>query len=167
MSKLNHLLEYTDYHEVYHLYVRKILSKIFLKVGVKALPDEDHQSSLLRSLIFGFLVSVNDPQVSKEAKSMFESHVNKISLIPANLRQSVYRSIAKECDDKTFETFFQLYRESDLQEEKNRIVYALGSTTCVSRIHRIIDFAMSVSILKTYSSIELLIKIFYFIKSLG
>jgi len=143
LGKLNKVLEYTDYKEVFHLYVRKLLSKIHAKVGNKPLKDEDHQTGLLRSGIISLLVACKDPQLLQEAKSQFEAHVAKISQINPDLRNAIYRAVASDCDDKTFETFFQLHRETELHEEKNRIARSLSATTDVSRIQRIIKFAMS------------------------
>ena len=139
------MLAYTDFQEAFHLYARKLLANIYSKLGSKPVPGEDHQLALLRSRVLGLLVSCKDPQVLQEAKSQFESHLTKINLIPADLRQPIYRAVAGDCDEKTFESFFQLYRESDLQEEKNRIARSLGASKDPVRIRKVIDFAMSVS----------------------
>ena len=146
LGKYNQLLAYTDFEEVFHLYVRKLLSKIHAKLGNKPVPGEQHQTALLRTAVVSLLVSCRDPQVLQDAKSQFESHVAKLTQISPDLRAPIYRAIASDCDEKTFDTFFQLYRETDLHEEKNRIIRSLGATRDQSRIQRVIDFAMSVSV---------------------
>ena len=146
LGKYNQLLEYTDVQEVFHLYVRKLLAKIHAKLGNKPIPGEDHQTALLRTAVVSLLVVCRDPQVLQDAKAQFESHVAKLVQISPDLRAPVYRAIVSDCDEKTFETFFKLYRETDLHEEKNRIARALGATRDVSRIQKVIDFAMSVSV---------------------
>ena len=145
LSKFNSVLAYTDFQEAFHLYARKLLAGIYSKLGSAPVPGEDHQQALLRSRVLGLLVSCKDPQVLQEAKRQFESHLAKITLIPADLRQSIYRAVASDCDEKTFESFFQLYRESDLQEEKNRVARSLSASKEPTRIQKLIDFAMSVS----------------------
>ena len=144
LGKFNSILAYTDFHETFQLYARKLLAKIYSKLGSKPVPGEDHQNALLRSRVLGVLVGCKDPQVLREAKGQFESHLAKLGQIPADLRMPIYRAVASDCDEKTFEAFFQLYRETDLHEEKNRIVQALGSSKDLARIQRLIDFAMSV-----------------------
>ena len=145
LASFNRVLAYTDFQEVFQLYACKLLAKIYSKIGSKPVPGEDHQVALLRSRVFGLLVSCRDPQILQEAKSQFESHLSKLTQIPADLRSSIYRAVASDCDEKTFESFFQLYRESDLQEEKNRLVCSLGASKDPARLQRVIDFAMSVS----------------------
>ena len=146
LEKFNNVLEYTDFQEVFHLYVRKLLAGIFSKLGSKPTAGEHHQVAQLRSSVLGLLVSCKDPQVLQEAKVQFESHLAKISLIPADLRMAVYRAVAADCDEKTFNSFLQLHRETDLHEEKNRIARALGATRDPALIQKLIDFAMSVSV---------------------
>ena len=145
LGKFNSVLAYTDFQEVFHLYARKLLAKIYSQLGSKPVAGEHHQIALLRSRVLGLLVSCKDPQVLQEAKAQFESHLAKITQIPADLRQPIYRAVAGDCDEKTFESFFQLYRENELQEEKNRIARSLGASRDPARIQKLIDFAMSVS----------------------
>ena len=145
LGEFNTVLEYTDFQESFHLYARKLLAKIYSKLGSKPVGGEPHQVGLLRSRVFGLLVSCKDPQVLQEAKAQFESHISKKTQIPADLRQPIYRAVIGDCDAKTFELFFQLYCESDMQEEQDRIARSMGATPDPARIQRLIDFAMSVS----------------------
>lgn len=45
--------------------------------------------------------------------------------------------------------FFQMYKDSDLHEEKSRISQALGSIKDEKLLQKVLDFAMSVSKLIT------------------
>jgi len=143
LSRYNTLLDYTDFQEIFHIYVRKLLSKIHAKLGYKPIPGEDHQTALLRGMVIGFLVTVKDPQVLQEARAQFDAHVSKLSPIAPDLRNAVYRAIAAGNDDKAYEQIYQLYRETDLHEEKNRLARSLSSSKDLGRIQRLIDFAMS------------------------
>ena len=145
LGKFHSVLAYTDFQEAFHLYARKLLANIYSKLGSKPVPGEDHQLALLRSRVLGLLVSCEDPTVLQEAKRQFDLHLTKTNLIPADLRQPIYRAVSSDCDEKTFDSFFQLYRESDLQEEKNRIARSVGASKDPARIQKVIDFAMSVS----------------------
>jgi len=143
LSFFNNVLAYTDYQEVYHNYVRKLLAKIHFRLGNKPIPNEDHSNKLLRTTIISLLVSCDDPQILQEAKTQFEAHVSNLALILPDLRAPFYRAVAKNCDDKTFEQFFQLHREATLTEEKNRIIRSLSVVKDPVRIQRVIDYGMS------------------------
>ena len=143
LSKFNNILAYTEFQEVFHLFVRKLLAKIYAKLGNKPVKGEEHQHALLRSAVLGLLGSCGDPQILQEAKLQFQSHVAKITQLHPDLRAAIYSAVASDCDAKTYELFFQLYRETDLNEEKNRIARAIGATKDQSRIQKVIDFAMS------------------------
>ena len=145
LGKLNSILAYTDFQAAFHSYARELLAGIYSKLSSTPVTGEHHQQALLRSLVLSLLVSCKDPQVLQEAKTRFESHAANITQIPADLRMPIYRAVAGDCDEKTFELFFQLYRQADLHEEKNRIIQALGSSKEPARIQKLIDFAMSVS----------------------
>lgn len=60
--------------------------------------------------------------------------------------------------------FFQMYKDSDLHEEKSRISQALGSIKDEKLLQKVLDFAMSVSKLSTYKAYcENVIKLFWWI----
>ena len=145
LAKFHSVLAYTDCQEEFDLYVRKLLANIYSKLGNKPVPGEDYQQALLRGRVLDLLVSCKDPAVLQEAKHQFELHLTKTNLIPADLRQPIYLAVSSDCDEKTFDLFFQLYRESDLQEEKNRIARSVGASKDQARIQEVIDFAMSVN----------------------
>ncbi|KAI1303651.1 Puromycin-sensitive aminopeptidase [Halotydeus destructor] len=143
LGKLNTLISHTDCEEAFHIFGRRLLSKIHDKLGWEPVRGESHTDGLLRSLIINRLSSFNDPQVVQEAKKRFEQHVAGKVVIPADLRQSVYRAVAQDVDDKTFDALFGIYRESDLHEEKDRIARALGAVKDAAKIEKVLDFAMS------------------------
>jgi len=143
LNKFNSLLGDTDFQEVYHLYVRKLLSKIHSIVGYKPVEGESHQAALLRSTVISLLVSCKDPEVLREAKQQFEAHVSKSAQISPDLRLSFYRAVIMDCDDKTYDSFFNHYREADVNEEKVRILRSMAATENKARIQKLIDFAMT------------------------
>lgn len=58
--------------------------------------------------------------------------------------------------------FFQMYKDSDLHEEKSRISQALGSIKDEKLLQKVLDFAMSVSKLSKYKAYcENVIKLFW------
>ncbi|RWS03629.1 Puromycin-sensitive aminopeptidase-like protein [Dinothrombium tinctorium] len=156
MAALSVLLSNTEYDDAFKVYGRKLYSKIYEKVGWEEAENESHLTALLRSLVIGKLVSFEESNVIEEAKKRFESHVNGTSTIPADLRATVYRAVAANCDDETYETLFSLYRKSDLQEEKNRIAQSMGAAKDASRIKRVLQFSISDEV-RTQDSVHVII----------
>lgn len=141
LNKFNRLLAYSDFQELYHLYTQKFLSKIYAKIGLNAAPGENIQVTLLRAKIIALSITCKDSQVIQTAKSIYESNTQ---ILP-DLRTSIYRAVISDCDEKKFDSFLQLYRDLDLRDEKEHLAKALNSTENISCLHKIIDFAMSVS----------------------
>lgn len=77
----------------------------------------------------------------------FDQHVNGTTLLPADLRSICYKSAMKLGDEKTFNNFVEMYTTSELNEEKDRIAQALGSSKNINILRKVIDFALSVSVL--------------------
>lgn len=77
----------------------------------------------------------------------FDQHVSGTTLLPADLRSICYKSAMKLGDEKTFNNFVEMYTTSELNEEKDRIAQALGSSKNINILRKVIDFALSVSVL--------------------
>ena len=142
LGKLNVLFAYTDFQEAFHVFGRKLLAKINAKLGWEPVRGESHTDALLRALVISRLVSFEDPQVLDEARKRFDAHVAGTAVIPADLRGPVYRAVASRCDDKTYDQLLKIYRESELQEEKNRVSNSLGGAKDEHRLEQVLEFAL-------------------------
>ncbi|CAG2104297.1 unnamed protein product [Medioppia subpectinata] len=143
LGRLNQLLSHTDVETIFHEFGRQLLSKTYSRLGWEPIKGETHMDTLLRSLVITRLASFEDPIVLSEAKKMFDSHCGGTYTIAADIRGSVYRAVALDCNDKSFETLFKLYREAELHEEKDRVSRALGAVKDANRIAKVLDFALS------------------------
>jgi puromycin-sensitive aminopeptidase len=143
LGKLNLLFSHTDYQPLFHEYGRQLLAKIHSKLGWDPVRGESHLDTLLRSLVITRLASFGDPPVIEESKKRFEAHCNGTALIPADLRSAIYRAVASSADEKTFAALFNLYRETDLQEEKDRVSRALGAVVDPELVGQVLKFAIS------------------------
>ena len=161
LGKLNMILSYTDSQPLFHNFGRKLLAKTYSKLGWQPVIGESHLDTLLRNMTINRLATFEDPLVLSEAKKRFEAHCNGTHVIPDDLRSAVYRSVAINCDDKTFDLLFKvllfddlnkiiffcfkIYRDADLQEEKDRVSRALGAVKDEDRIRKVLEFSLSVS----------------------
>ncbi|XP_047026793.1 puromycin-sensitive aminopeptidase [Helicoverpa zea] len=143
LSKLSALFSHTPLDKPLKNYGRKLFSNITRKLGWDAEEKESHLDTLLRSLVLNKMISFEDPDTIKEAKSRFEKHISGACTLPADLRSACYRAVLADADDATFQRFLALYRAADLHEEKDRISRALGAVNDVALLNKVLDFAIS------------------------
>ena len=120
-----------------------ILSLLVYQIGIKSLEGESHTDVLLRSLVLGRLAAFDEPSFIEEAQRLFDSHARGTGIIPADIRSAVYSAVARNGDEKTFNTFLRLFREADIHEEKNRLSSALGAFRDSSLLEKALSFAIS------------------------
>ncbi|KAF6202747.1 hypothetical protein GE061_003149 [Apolygus lucorum] len=143
MGKLGALISNTDYAQEFKKFGRYLFKPIGQKLGWEPKPNEGHMDTLLRSLVIGRLGWYGDEETIAEAKKRFNAHVAGECIIPADLRAAVYKSVLSVGDEDTFNTMIKLYREENLQEEKDRIGRALGAFQDKKILSKVLDFAMT------------------------
>lgn len=143
LGKLNQLLSHTDLQPLLHVYGRRLLARIFSKLGWDPKPGESHLATLLRSTVIDRLARFKDPDILAEAKKRFDAHVAGTAIIPADIRGAIYLAAASVADRKLYDEFLKLYRNTDLQEEKNRLSTALAGVTKPELIQATLEFSLS------------------------
>lgn len=143
LGGINALLSFTDFQDAYHVYGRHILSEIYKKVGLKPKQGESHSDVLLRNTILNRLAVFDEPSFAEEAKKLFDNHAKGTLDVPIDIRDAVYSAVARSADEKVFDTFFRLYRETDQQEERNRLSGAMGSFPDIEMLKKVLAFAIS------------------------
>ena len=108
LGKLNTLLSHTQLQPLFHVFGRRLLSKVHSRLGWQPIEGESHLDTLLRALVINRLASFEDPSVIAHSKKFFESHLNGTYVIPPDLRSAVYRAVALDCDDQTFDSLFKV-----------------------------------------------------------
>jgi len=108
LGKLNTLLSHTEYQSLFHAFGRQMFGKVHSRLGWDANSDESHLDTLLRSMTINRLAVFEDPLVLKEAKKRFEAQVAGTCVIPADLKSAVYRAVAIDCDENTFNAMFKV-----------------------------------------------------------
>lgn len=120
-NKVRSFIEGTPQEAVFKKYVQQYMNDIFQTVGYSAQTNEDEKTALLRSLILSTMVSYEHPQVIAWAK-----RTSTQKDIDPNIRGVVYRGLAKTNTDTAYRYLYKKYLTTDLHEEKNRILQALG-----------------------------------------
>jgi len=142
LGGLAYLYQTTDFSDNFRAYVRKLFTPVMGVVGWDARPDEGHLRAMLRSLVIGRLGRAGDQSVIDEARKRFSAHADGSEPIPADLRQAVYSIVLKHGSVEDYEQTLKLFRATDLQEEKVRILRALGSTSDPALIQRTLDMSL-------------------------
>jgi len=143
MSKLNLLLQYTDYHEQFKSYGRQLFGLIEEKLGWEAKANESHLDTMLRSLVLARMTSFSHEKTIEEAKKRLQLHLSGEKPIIADLRTVVYRGVLSVGDENTFNSIIKLYRESDMLEEQDRIGRSLGAIKKPELLKKVLEFSIS------------------------
>lgn len=143
LSKLSHLLAYTEHHELLKSFGRQLLGGMTRKLGWESKPDEEHLTKLLRSLLLGRMAMFDDPEVIAEAERRFQLHIKGEEQIPADFRSTVYKAVLRTGSRSKYEDLLRIYREASLHEEKDRVASALGTIKNEEILKEVLAFAMS------------------------
>lgn len=79
-----------------------------------------------------------------ECRKRFQAHCEGASEIPADLRGSVYKTVIANGTIGDLIAMIELYRKTDHQEEKVRLMRCMGGSDDKIMIERALKFAMSV-----------------------
>lgn len=142
-ERLNTLLTNTDDQHILHTFGRELLQNIYANVGWNASSEEPHSRTLLRSLVIRRLGAFDDENVINEALKHFDAHVNGSTALAANLRSAVYQTVVHSKRKHIFDALIKLFRATDMHEERNRILRALGCVHDQAMIEQVLEFAMS------------------------
>lgn len=143
LGKLKNILSHTDLGDKFNAFGRHLFSPLAKKLGWETKDKETHLETLLRSLVLSRLVSFNCEKTCEEAKKRFYLHKEGKQILPADLRMTCYKGVLQNADEKVYNEMLDLYRSTDLHEEKDRISRALGSIQNAALLQKVIQFAMS------------------------
>lgn len=142
MSAVDDLISGEDFHPSFKVFGTMIFRDIASIIGWEAAREDDHLKILLRSLALRQCGGYGHEEIISEAKKRFVGFTGKEELNP-DLRHVVYGLVAENGAEKEFEKLLSLYRATDLHEEKNRILRALGSFRKKELLRRTLDFSIS------------------------
>ncbi|CAF3739140.1 unnamed protein product [Adineta steineri] len=139
IGDLSSLIEYTEYFNQYKKYRLNLFSSIQKKLGWNATANEDPLVAMLRPIILTIRGKSGDQEVIDEANKRFEQHVNG-NLIDPNIRGAVYNIASRYGNENTQEQLRKLYKEAVMNEEKNRLLNAMGQSSNPAIIESTLQF---------------------------
>jgi tricorn protease interacting factor F2/3 len=137
---------YNSYYENFNSqiveYNKKFLKEIFDKLGWEPKKGEKHTTPMLRAQTISFLGKLGDETIIAEAKKRFDIYVKQKKLSP-DLQSAVFNMMAWYGDEKLYNTFRELYKKTETQEEKIRFLGAISSFKDKALLQRTFDFILS------------------------
>ena len=122
-------------------YINELLTGIIEHVGWNALEGESQDMALLRPLVLGTASIYGNKRVVQEALLRFKNRTEKA--IHPDLRGFIYATFVREGGEREFSEILELYQSESLHEEKNRFLYALGSTKSKKLLGKLLVYALS------------------------
>ena len=131
----------------FHSFTRKLFQRIGQQVGWSTHSDESHLSLILRSTVLGHLGYYGDPPTLKEATGRFKTFLMEPSSLHPNLRGVVFGLAAQEGDQTTYEALLKLKRQTDLHEERVRILRALARFSQEDLLQKTLELSLQPEVL--------------------
>ncbi|XP_033222097.1 puromycin-sensitive aminopeptidase-like isoform X2 [Belonocnema kinseyi] len=147
LDKIGLLVENLDFESSFKSFGRSLLRDVSSRLGWEPKPGENHLNTILRPCIFERMVFLDDEEIIKEAKKKFELHLSGKNVLVPDLKNTVYKAVLANGNEDTLVTMLRLYREADLQEEKFRILSAMGTVKKEALISRVLNFIISDEVL--------------------
>ncbi len=126
LRDLDVLLAEEPFRDAYQGFAREIFRPAVQRVGWDAAPDEGHLDALLRSIVLSQAGSYGDQEVLDQAKVRFERFLRDPASVSPDIRGAMLSLSAQVGDRGTYDQLWRLEEETDLQEEKIRLLMALA-----------------------------------------
>ncbi|MDA1129087.1 MAG: M1 family metallopeptidase [Chloroflexi bacterium] len=125
LRDIEQLLANEPVHPAYQKFARDIFGPAARKAGWEPKAGEGHLDALLRSTVLSQAGSYNDPELIGQTGERFQQYLqNRGSLVP-DLRGVVFTLAAQGGGKDTYDQIWQLEGETDLAEEKIRLLMSL------------------------------------------
>uniref|UniRef100_A0A7I4BPT3 Aminopeptidase n=1 Tax=Physcomitrium patens TaxID=3218 RepID=A0A7I4BPT3_PHYPA len=129
-------------------FVSNLLLPSAERLGWEARPDEGHLDSMLRGELLSALVFFGHEDTINEAKRRFEAFLKdrESPLLPADTRKVAYTAVmqsVKSSDKTGYESLLKIYRETDVSQERTRVLSTLGASCDPAIVSEALDFLLS------------------------
>ncbi|XP_071721787.1 aminopeptidase M1 [Rutidosis leptorrhynchoides] len=118
------------------------------RIGFDCKQGESHLDALLRGELFATLALFGHEETLKEASRRFQAFLEdrNTPLLPPDIRRAVYVAVMKSVTASNrsgFDSLLKVHRETDLSQEKTRILGALGSCSDPDIILEVLNFLLT------------------------
>ncbi len=135
---LDHFLEA---NEIKHLSV-KFSKNILDNLGFEPRQNENPLDAALRSAALSALAFFDEREAIKFAQEKFSLYLKDEKTLHPDLRAFIYSS-AVWSDDKNYSIVLNLYKKTNVQEEKAKLLAALAKTKNINFIKKSLDYSLT------------------------
>jgi aminopeptidase N len=121
---------------------REFFAPLAFDMGWEKRPQDGHLDVMLRALALRNFGAYGGTAMVEEARNRFELFVTKQELDP-DLRQTVFSLVAENGKQREWEKLRKVYRDTDLQEEKTRVLRAAGACRDKEVLQDLLNFSLS------------------------
>ena len=143
LGALNNMLEETPDSTRLASFAQSVLGPVVNKLGWTETVGESHTTKLLRESVLHAIGSYGNQETVAKANDYFYNHVNDVCVADPNLRKVVYGLTAKYGDKAAFDSIVEMYRKETFQEEKARLLSALGKFINPEFLPAALDYAFN------------------------
>ena len=142
LGSLDNLTVRERFHEKFVGSACDFFAPIAAQMGWEKKPSDGHLEAMLRALAIRNLGGYRDQATIAEARGRFASFL-KNGVLDPDLRQPVYSLLAENGHAKEWSQLRRLYRSSDLQEEKARLLRAAGNCRDEAVLREVLAYSLS------------------------
>lgn len=143
LGALDNILEETPESSELAALARHMLQPIVEKLGWQESADEPHTAKLLREVVLYAFGNYGDEKTIAEAKDRFFDHVHEVSVANPNFRKPIYGLTAKYGSKVAFDAMVEMYRKETFQEERVRLLAALGRFTDSEFLPTVLEYTFN------------------------
>ncbi len=143
MGSVSALVEETPDEEDFDALARTVLAPMAAKLGWDEQPGESHTTQMLRGRILGAMGAYGDNATLAQASQRFSEHIAGHNVLAPNLRATTYGLVARQNRLIDFEVTRSAYEREELQEEKVRLLSALGQFKDAYIMDHALDYAFN------------------------
>ncbi|CAN6819330.1 unnamed protein product [Brassica oleracea] len=128
------------------------------KLGWDPKQGESHLDAMLRGEVLTALAVFGHDETRKEATRRFDAFLadRNTSLLPPDLRRAAYVAVmqrANKSDKSGYESLLRVYRETEMSEEKTRILGSLACCPDPSIVQDVLNFVLSDEVVRNQDAL--------------
>uniref|UniRef100_A0A0D6QRK3 Aminopeptidase n=1 Tax=Araucaria cunninghamii TaxID=56994 RepID=A0A0D6QRK3_ARACU len=130
------------------LFIVNLLQFAAEKLGFEPISGESHLDAMLRGEILAALAVFGHEDTKKEALRRFDVYLNDRStkILPPDTRKAAYITVMQNVTSSNrsgYESLLRIYTQTNLSQEKVRILSSLASSPDPSIVREALDFSLS------------------------
>ena len=130
-------------HSSYQSFARELFGPAARRAGWEPRPGDGHLDALLRTTVLGQAGSYEDREVLQQATDHFHRYLADHESVHPDLRGVVFSLAAQAGDRSTYDRLWELEGQTDLQEEKIRLLLALTRFKDVGLLNETLERSLS------------------------